>query len=137
MGARFAAQDASERLRSAPVADLVDPGQIERIVGARRHSIKHLGRVVTADHTTYILHSEHCRSRGLDLRECAFSVAMDDGVDDAEFEGYTDRAIVMGVDSNGVLLPAEIAHIREGSASWPDHSEPIVYLAERERGSSQ
>lgn len=106
----------------------VDPGEIEMIVGARRHSIKHLGRLVTADHTTYILHSEHCKSRYEDLRECVFSLAMDEGIDEADFEGYMDRPIVMGVDSDGVLLPADIAHIREGAASWPDHSEPIVYL---------
>jgi|GEM_PF-1473118 len=108
--------------------DLVDPNQIELIVGARRHSVKHLGRVVTATQTTYILHSQLCLQRGEDLRECVFSRAMDEGFDLAEFEAFTDRPIVMAVDSQGVLCPAEIARIREDAPAYFTSGEAIIYL---------
>ena len=109
------------------MANLVPADKIEQIVGARRHSIKHLGRLVSADQTCYILHSQACLSAGRDLRECAFSVAMDD-MNDLEFAGYADRPIVLAVSSEDELLPAEIACIRENAPPWADHSEPIEYL---------
>jgi hypothetical protein len=36
---------------------LVDPSEIERIVGIKRHPLWHYARAVTAERTVYIMHS--------------------------------------------------------------------------------
>jgi hypothetical protein len=59
---------------------LVDPTVIEKIVGVRRHSREHYGRAVSAEQTFYILHSQRCLDSGVDLRECVYSVALDEGI---------------------------------------------------------
>lgn len=62
------------------MAELVDPTEIEAIVGTRRHTTKHYARVVTAEKTIYILHSAMCKAALLDLRDCPYSLALDRGV---------------------------------------------------------
>lgn len=72
---------------------LVSPEDIERIVGCKRHADKHFGRIVSSVDTShrdgeyphrqatiYILHSHACRDSGIDLRQCAYSRALDNGV---------------------------------------------------------
>lgn len=59
---------------------LVDPTAIERIVGAQRHATRHIGRAVEAEQMVYILHSHACKDSGIDLRECPFSLALDEGI---------------------------------------------------------
>lgn len=63
------------------MSNLVDPSSIERIVGLNRHPTVHLGRVVTAEDTVYIMHSEACVVDTPDLRDCPYSIALDKGVD--------------------------------------------------------
>lgn len=77
------------------MADLVPADEIEQIVGAFRHSHQHLGRAVSAEQTVYILHSERCRDSGIDLRECAYSKALDSGIDMDWWHQYQDRAVVL------------------------------------------
>jgi hypothetical protein len=77
------------------MTNLVPADQIEQIVGARRHAHQHLGRAVSAEETVYVLHSEKCRDSGIDLRECEWSLALDRGIDLAEWAGYEDRAVVL------------------------------------------
>lgn len=60
------------------MSDLVDPTQIETIVGAPRHPTQHIARMVEG--TVYILHSQRCKDSGIDLRECPWSRSMDAGV---------------------------------------------------------
>lgn len=67
------------------MSDLVPADQIERIVGAARHPTHHIGRAVSAEQTFYILHSHECRDSGVDLRDCAYSAALDEGIDPAEW----------------------------------------------------
>lgn len=59
------------------MAELVDPAEIEQIVGFARHATRHYARVVSAEQVVYILHSQRCVSSGRDLRECPFSIALD------------------------------------------------------------
>lgn len=59
---------------------LVPSEDIERIVGARRRANRHLARAVSAEETVYILHSAECRGSGIDLRDCPFSLALDNGI---------------------------------------------------------
>lgn len=68
------------------MTELVPPEDIERLVGATRHPHHHIGRVVSpkcswddADNArVYILHSQACVDRGIDLRDCPYSLALDE-----------------------------------------------------------
>jgi len=91
------------------VADLVPGSEIEAIVGARRDERQHLGRAVSAEETVYILHSEQCRqlhdAGTRDMRECLFSLALDRGIDPADWAGMEDRPVVLRA-RGGRLTPA-------------------------------
>jgi hypothetical protein len=84
---------------------LVNPEEIERIVGAQRHATRHLARAVSAEETVYILHSHKCKDRGGDLRECLFSLALDNGIDEAVWAGAMDRPIRVTINSSQRLIP--------------------------------
>lgn len=64
------------------MTDLVATDDIERIVDARRDPLDHLGRAVSAERKVYILHSRQCsdlhEAGSRDLRDCPFSVALDE-----------------------------------------------------------
>lgn len=60
------------------MTNLVSADDIEKIVGAPRHRTMHLGIANSEDGQFYILHSKECKSSGIDLRECEFSVALDE-----------------------------------------------------------
>jgi len=77
------------------VADLVPAEDIERIVGAHRDLTLHQALAVSAEQTVYILHSQACLDSGVDLRECRFSLALDNGIDLAEWE--EDAPVVVDV----------------------------------------
>ena len=62
------------------MTDLVDPDEIETIVGVKRHPIRHWARAVHAEQTVYILHSQACRESTPDLRDCPYSHALDRGI---------------------------------------------------------
>ncbi len=87
---------------------LVPPGEIERIVGVRRHRKAHYGRAVTAEQTVYILHSRECRSSQSDLRKCLYSEALDRGIAPGSWRGFEDRPVILGV-HNGLLIPLKTA----------------------------
>lgn len=91
------------------MADIVPADQIERIVGANRHPYDHIGRAVSATQTVYILHSHECRDSTPDLRTCPYSLALDRGIDVAEWDLDTPAALTI---VNGRLSP------------WPMDGEP-------------
>lgn len=62
------------------MSELVDPSKIEDIVGAKRHPIRHLARVVSSEERVYILHSQDCVDSESDLRRCPYSIALDKGI---------------------------------------------------------
>lgn len=62
------------------MTDIADPAKIEAIVGVPRHATEHYGRAVSAEETVYILHSQECKDSIADLRDCAYSVALDRGI---------------------------------------------------------
>ena len=62
------------------MSEIVSTDEIERIVAAPRHATRHVGRAVEAEQTVYILHSRECKDSGIDLRECPFSLALDEGI---------------------------------------------------------
>lgn len=79
------------------MSDLVPAKAIENIVGASRHATMHIGRAVSAEETVYILHSQECKDSGIDLRDCELSLAVDDGIDPSQWDGYEDRPVALGI----------------------------------------
>ena len=79
------------------MSDLVSPDEIERIVGAERHATMHIGRAISSEQTVYILHSQQCKDSGIDLRDCDLSLALDNGIDLAQWGGYEDRPVALGI----------------------------------------
>lgn len=78
---------------------------IEAKVGADRHATDHLARAVSAEERVYILHSQECLKSGIDLRNCEFSVALDNGIDIDVWQGFEDRAVTLAISMWGDLEP--------------------------------
>jgi hypothetical protein len=88
------------------MTNLVNPVHIEQIVGVKRHPQRHYGRAVSDEQTLYILHSQRCRDKGLDLRDCRFSVALDrDGIELEVWDDLQDRPVILGLDLQERLIP--------------------------------
>ncbi|ACC42321.1 hypothetical protein MMAR_3910 [Mycobacterium marinum M] len=79
------------------MSNLVPAEDIERIVGASRHSTMHIGRAISSEQTVYILHSHECKDSGIDLRECELSLALDRGIERPSWAGYEDRPVALGI----------------------------------------
>lgn len=86
------------------MSEIVPSGEIEKIVGAIRHSKYHYGRAVTSEQSVYVLHSQHCLDTKKDLRECQFSKALDNGIDETEWEGLMDEPVLLTC-LGGTLFP--------------------------------
>lgn len=71
---------------------------IEAKVGAKRHPTDHLGRAVSAIERVYVLHSQECVARGIDLRDCEYSIALDLGIDMGIWEAFQDVPVVVAID---------------------------------------
>lgn len=84
------------------MTELVPPEDIERIVGVERHATDHYGRAVAAENRIYILHSQKCKDSGIDLRECKFSLAADEGAKADDWDDYWDdrwdQPVVLGIE---------------------------------------
>lgn len=83
------------------MTNLVNFSEIEQLVGAPRDRRLHLVRIDTAAETVYILHSQECFERfdmrPSDLRECLFSRALDNGLEDYEWADYEDQVVEVTV----------------------------------------
>lgn len=91
------------------MSDIVPSDQIEAIVGAKRHPRHHIGRAASAEQTVYILHSQRCKDSGIDLRECAWSVALDRGIDgDPLWDDCQDRPVLLHI-HHGALMPITVS----------------------------
>lgn len=89
------------------VSDLVPSAEIEGIVGTARHPTEHWGRAASAEQTFYILHSAACRDSGIDLRDCEFSLALDEyGVEMRYWRDHEDGPVRLALDADGRLIPA-------------------------------
>lgn len=86
------------------MADLVDPDEIERLVGVERHPTRHYARAVSAEQVVYILHPVKCRDHTPDLRDCRFSLALDNGIAMCDWSGVEDQAVLVTVRA-GRLVP--------------------------------
>lgn len=88
------------------MSDLVPTDEIEQIVGIQRHHKRHYGRAVSAEETVYILHSHQCKSSGIDLRECRYSVALDQGIDERDWADAMDVPVRLTINRSGRLITA-------------------------------
>lgn len=82
------------------MTELVSPNKIEQIVGARRHREWHIARAVSAQQKVFILHSQECLAGTPDLRQCAYSVALDQGISAEHWDGLEDRPVRVRVRYN-------------------------------------
>lgn len=84
------ARNAMERLyaegAAASWSDLVPTEEIDA---------EHWARAVSAEQTVYVLHSRECLESGTDLRQCRFSLALDNGI--RQDEWTEDRAVIVDV----------------------------------------
>lgn len=91
------------------MTDIVPAYKIEQIVGKPRHSRIHYGRAVSDEQTFYILHSQNCVDDNPDLRECDFSVALDNnGINLDLWEHHQDGPVVLSI-VDGRLFPGPVA----------------------------
>lgn len=90
------------------MSELVPAEDITRIVGTDRHPTLHYGRAVSTEDTVYILHSQQCLDSGIDLRDCDYSTALDEGINvgyhGAPWNGYEDKPVPLAI-WNGRLIP--------------------------------
>lgn len=87
------------------MTDLVPTDEIEQIVGTRRHATRHYARAVSAEQTVYILHSVLCKNTTPDLRECAFSLALDNGIDQSDWADAEDQPVRVTINRDARLVP--------------------------------
>jgi hypothetical protein len=90
------------------VSRLVPGDEIEAIVGRARHATEHWGRAVSAERRVFLLHSARCRDSGRDLRQCPYSLALDDGIDEQLWAGWEDRPVRVAIevaDGEAWLVP--------------------------------
>ena len=96
------------------MSDLVPAADIERIVGAERRRQQHVGRAISSEQTVYVLHSAVCIASGQDLRDFAFSVALDAGIRPDDWDGREDEPVILGI-RDGHLVPVPPVELRR----WP------------------
>ncbi len=97
------------------MTDIVSAEDIERTVGVQRHATEHWGRAVSAEQTVYILHSQQCKDTTPDLRDCPYSLALDDGIQPADWT--EDVAVPLRIND-----PDGLAWLVPGSTPPSGHS---------------
>lgn len=88
------------------MSSLVPSDQIEELVGAKRHPTHHQARAVSAEQVVYILHGQQCLDSGIDLRDCPYSLALDEGIDLDRWEHFQDQAMFVALE-DWRLVPDE------------------------------
>ena len=79
------------------MTELIDPSEVERLVGAYRHPTAHLCRADSFHEATYLLHSKACLDSGIDLRTCEYALAQDNGIDTDVWEGREDMPVQVAI----------------------------------------
>lgn len=66
---------------------------IEGLVGEKRSATLHFAKAVSDEKTVYILHSKRCLIETPDLRNCKYSLALDNGIDMLAWEKCMDQTV--------------------------------------------
>jgi hypothetical protein len=92
---------------------LVPSQDIERIVGARRHPLRHIGRAVSDEQRLYIMHSAKCVAETSELTECSYSKLLaEKGLSFDAWHDWMDRPVVLVEGPHG-LVPDRDAYEEE------------------------
>lgn len=86
------------------MTQLVDPDEIEKIVGVKRKSFRHVALAKSDERRVYLLHSYVCLAQYTDPRDCRFSKALDRGVDPADWVEDTPTEVTI-IYPEGRLAP--------------------------------
>lgn len=85
------------------MSTIIPADEVEELVGARRHEFRHIMRYDSLCAELHILHSAVCKDSMADLRDCPFSVALDDGgVKDGDW--WDDEPVFVDLE-DGELAP--------------------------------
>jgi hypothetical protein len=115
------------------VSELMNRTEIEMIVGMSRHATEHYARAVSAERTVYVLHSYRCLNGGRDLRECPYSLALDEGIDPAEWR--EDVSCAIGITGGRLIFLWPVAWCEQCQACQPaDVSPPLGSHTHRSHG---
>lgn len=82
----------------------IDPGDIERIVGAPRASRVHIGHAITAESMLYVMHSQECLDSGIVHTDCIYAQALDREINPEAWIGFANQPVVLRV-WDGRLIP--------------------------------
>lgn len=106
------------------MSDIVPAEDIERIVGMERHPTEHWGRAVSAEQRVYILHSRECLDSGRDLRECPYSLALDNGIDPFDWTEDVPVSLWLDEQDDKTWLVPEAGLYNLGPISDASQTEP-------------
>jgi hypothetical protein len=87
------------------MTELVNPEEIEEIVGKQRSDLVHWAKAVSEEKKVYLLHPTKCLKDESDLRNCPYSRALDNGIDIREWIEDVPLEVEVG---DGHLRPASI-----------------------------
>lgn len=100
----------SESYSGSGSPEPVDPDEIERLVGALRHTTLHIARANTEEGKLYLVHPHSCiqlHDGGEDYRTaCKYSKCLAWGLDPQAWEEHLDRPVVVEI-KGGQLVPGE------------------------------
>lgn len=88
------------------MTDLVPSDEIEIIVGTDRDEFVHYGIADFESRRVFILHSWACLDRAIDLRDCEFSLALGEGINEDAWKGFENKTVVLAIDPVLGLIPA-------------------------------
>lgn len=74
--------------------------QMQEVFGIPRLDHVHVAKAVSDEQVLYILHSQDCLDRTEDLRTCPYAEAQNQGVDEAAWEPYLDKIVVVALMQN-------------------------------------
>lgn len=107
------------------MTELIDPSEVERLVGAYRHPTDHLCRADSFHEATYLLHSKACLDSGIDLRTCEYALAQGNGIDTDVWDGRMDAPVLVAiVDARLVPLKRVPGITDEWCGCGHPHAEP-------------
>lgn len=96
-----------------------------QLVGAPRDSLCHIARADSERQIVVILHSERCLNHFEDLRDCPFSLSLDQGINEADWRGHEDRPVVVEIEPNGNLVPFPFGTLRSGTPFPLPHAQEV------------
>ena len=86
------------------MTQLVDPSDIEAIVGRERDQSEHWGRSRPSDMSFYIMHSFDCLDSVIDLRDCEYSRGLDKSLDNDLWSAGVRGPVQLEVIDDGKLI---------------------------------